>query len=241
MYNPKSLLTVGSPITEYAPRTAHALSSHFRVTDVIGPGAVVLKPTAEAPPADMIVVDLYDDFDRQRTQCRVGDPATSRLADRPCASVERTSWMMYRVIAATARARGVWNCFTMAHHVTAGEAIATTPMLNPITWVQRRGDPDFRPGSSGAAFAVTVTVSAPLMPPQTVYADERPAGKPGEPIRISLDRYAGLEVEMRFCAGVPATAPSGPALALAGWVEPRIVRPVEAGGAPTSPYEHDPR
>ena len=46
----------------------------------------------------------------------------------------------------------------------------------------------------------------------------------GDEVRLPLERFAGDNVELRFCVALPPSAPSDASYTLAGFVEPRVVR-----------------
>jgi len=221
IYNPKVLNSLPNPITEYAPETARTLSSNFHLTQVISPTALALKPWRAPAPSDVTVVDLWDNFGDLRLEWRSAPQLAPQPADPPHRA-ERISWMMYRVVASIVYERDVWSCFAVSHTVRSGEAIATTPMLDPLTWAPTPGDPGFKPETTGAAFEIAI--GEPSTAGETVYTGERALGTPPEPIRVPLDAFAGRQVEIRFCAAAAPGSRPGPVYAPAGWAEPRIVR-----------------
>lgn len=216
IYNPKFMLTVQAPLTEYAPETARTLANEFRVAGVLNPTAVVLERGAAPPPA-VTVVDLWQRFGDLRQFVNGGPPNPNSMPPR----YEPVSWMMYRVLGTAIHERDQQACFDVAHGVGPDEAIAVTPMLHPITWAQVPGDPDYSRDLVGARF--TIAVQTPDSGWQTVHSGEQPPGPPGERLRISLARFAGRSVDIRFCAESLTPRP-GKAYALPGWAEPRIVR-----------------
>ncbi|MFQ5666527.1 MAG: ArnT family glycosyltransferase [Candidatus Binatia bacterium] len=221
VYNPKLFPTLPSPITRYAPQLAHTLSTDFRVTKVISPTAVILKPLAKPRLPERTVIDLWDNFDELRPELQLADRVTPLPLNRP-PKIARTSWMMYRVVTSTVEQRDAWTCFTTTHAVATGEVISTTPMLNPVAWTQKPGNPDFVPALTGATFEISLR--ARPAPPVVLYSAPQPLGKPRGPLRVALSPFAGRQVTIRFCTALPPGTPPGPALALAGWAEPRIVR-----------------
>lgn len=221
IYNPKIFNSLPNPITEYAPHTAWTVSTNFHLTQVISPTALVLKPWQAPVPADVTVVDLWDTFSDLRLEWRSDAQLAPQPADLPHRA-ERTSWMVYRVVASIAREPNVWSCFAVSHMVGSGEAIATTPMLDPLTWAPTPGDPGFKPETTGAAFEIAI--GQPSTAGETIYTGERALGTPPEPIRVPLDAFAGRQVEIRFCAAAAPDSRPGPVYAPAGWAEPRIVR-----------------
>lgn len=216
VYNPKKMLTVPAPITEYAPLTAAALAEGFRIAAVLSPTAVVLDRGA-APPHAVTVVDLWQRFGDLRQFVNGGPPNPNSMPPR----YEPVSWMMYRVLGTAIHERDQQACFDVAHGVGPDEAIAVTPMLHPITWAQVPGDPDYSRDLVGARF--TIALRTPDARWKTVYSGEQPPGPPDERLRISLAPFAGRSVDIRFCAESLTPRP-GKVYALPGWAEPRIVR-----------------
>jgi len=217
IYNPKRFPTVPSPITEYAPETAHLVATRFVVARVLSPTAIVLTRADVDAPTDATVVDLWADSDGLSQFTLGAQPGAAELP-----RYERTSWMMYRVLATKIARRAQAACFAFHHTVREGDALVTTAMLDPIAWAQVRGYPDYIRDLSGAAF--TITVNRPNMPETPVYAAERRVGRAADPVRIPLSAFTGSRVEIRFCAALPPVGRSDSAHTLAGWAEPRIVR-----------------
>jgi len=221
VYNPKRMLTVPAPLTEYAPAVAATLADRFRVRTVLSPTAVVLEPAAPGP-AVTPVADLWTRF----ADLRQSIHGTPPRAGGPQPRYEPTSWMMYRVLGAEIHERDQSACFDATHTVDADEAITVTPMLHPISWSQMPGDPDYSRDLVGASF--TIDARAPGDEWQRLYAGEQSPGMPGGRLTIPLDGFVGRAVELRFCA-TPLTPRPGKVYALPGWAEPRIVRLGRAG------------
>lgn len=217
VYNPKGFVTVPSPITEYAPQTAHVIATKFLVTRILSATAFVLRPADTDTPADATVIDLWDDSDGLSQFTLGARPVAVELP-----RYERTSWMVWRVLATGIARRAESACFAFHHTVGTGEALVTTAMLDPIAWAQVPGYADYSHDLSGAAF--TITVKRPNVPVTTVYAAERQPGQAGDPVRIPLGPFTGSNVEIRFCVALRSAVRSDSAYTLAGWAEPRIVQ-----------------
>ena len=221
IYNPQPYITLSTPVTDYVPQTTHVLATDFRAVQSLGPTAIVLKPHHQERHEDETVVDLWNDrsgllgsveFDEQ--------PTRASASPLP---IEGANWMMYRVLAVSLRERKLSKCIVLTHAVGPLESVSTIPLLNPQTWSREDDEPEFLRHASGAVFRVTVH-SQSGGGDETLYAAEQHLGVPPEKLRLPLDRFVGQQVEIRFCAALPAEAPPGPRVALAGWAEPRIVR-----------------
>jgi hypothetical protein len=130
--------------------------------------------------------------------------------------------MTYRVFALSVAERGVERCGAVRHDVGPDEHLVVTPMLHPVTWVERVGEPDRVPDAAPAVFRIVAVT--PDGRSESLFAEPRRPGLPGPAIRIPLDRYAGVPILLRLCVSLPGDLPPGPAVALAGWAEPQIVR-----------------
>jgi hypothetical protein len=217
IYNPMPVPTVPTPITTYAPLTAHALASDFRIDGVLGPSAIILRRHPDGTRPETTVVDLWNQFDTLQIVPGDGEQPAPRRVGHP-GSIERTSWMMYRVISATVDAAGPHTCFTTTHAVRHGDAITFTPMLHPGTW-----SPALRnPTTGGARFDISIRQGDRSA--ERIYSIVQTPGPPGTPGRVSLDRYAGGSLEIRFCTALPDQTVSQLERARAGWAELRLVR-----------------
>ena len=224
IYNPKRILTVSEPITEYAPQTAHLLADGFRVKRVLNPTAVVLvRREGGTVPEETTVADLWDQFG-QLEQSTLGPGGTEPGATAP---YQRTSWIYYRVASTKVTQRGVAHCFQRRVSVEPDETLVTTAMLDPIAWAQVPGDPDYSPDLNGALLVISAGNDDESLAP--LYAVERHIGEVGDEVRLPLDRFAGDNMELRFCVALPPSAPSDASYTLAGFVEPRVVRMKKSG------------
>ncbi len=224
VFSPKFLPTVAAPLTAYAPRTASVLANDFRIADVLGPGAVVLRRRA-VPVARgaVVVVDLWDRFEELRPEVRVGE----RVDAVPAASqseVAPVTWLVLRVVRTIVVKHEAATCFALRHTVGAREEIVTTPLADPALW--RGTERDLMPGTADtdvhrARFDIAVTSGARTA---TVFSEERPLASPGEPIEVPLEGFTGQTVDVRFCAAAAPAGGAGPTRVPVGWAEPRIVR-----------------
>ncbi len=223
VYNPKSIPTAPSPITAYAPLTATALTTGFRVDRVLGPTAVVLRSHRSGDRAELTVVDVWEQFADRQPAPGDGADGTTRLLERQD-GIERTSWMMYRVLSASVDTTRPQACFAMSHVAEGDETIALTPMLHPDTW-----SPAGRtPATTGAVFQIDIRRRGHSS--ESAFSTLRTPGPPGDPIRVPLAGYAHEEIEIRFCTALPDRDAPQPAHAPAGWAEPRIVRTAPSTG-----------
>jgi hypothetical protein len=218
IYNPAQLPTVTMPITEYAPRTAALLARGFRVVKIIHPTALALKPIQSGASREVTVLDFWEDFERIRPLVRVDDQIEPGRPDQEH-DLERTSWIMYRVIASAGRPPSWWSCFGVPYRVDGNEEIAALPLSHPREWKPaHRSDKqivfEIRARSKSAG-------STPLY-------SEVLATSPPERIRVSLAAFRGEEIELQFCSGPTSdTKPEDKALPR-GWAELRIVRPSQS-------------
>ncbi|HVO23851.1 MAG TPA: hypothetical protein VMW56_09500, partial [Candidatus Margulisiibacteriota bacterium] len=224
IYNPKRYSTLATPVTEYIPHTARTLASDFRAVEALSPTAVVLKRRARPRQTERVVADFWDDAAHLQASVEAdgnGELPSDVGADAP--AVEHANWLMYRVLAFTLRQHNLWQCVATTHRVDSDETVAAIPLLNPLTWL--RGDPDFPADASGARFRISVRTADGVR--HTLYERAQPLAVPPDELHLALDRFAGQQVEIGFCATLPPDGPPGSATALAGWAEPRIVRTVD--------------
>src|SRR6185369_5176690 len=95
------------------------------------------------------------------------------------------------------------TCFAVRQVVGARQEIVTTPLANPALWRGAERDAAWI-GADAAVRAVRFTIAAVPDdgPPETVYAEEQAVDAPGREARVSLQRFAGRTIDVRFCAAV---------------------------------------
>ncbi len=189
IYNPRESALVPRPLVAYAPATAAALARGFRIVETLGDAAVVLRPT-DAAARERTVVDLWE-------------------SSEELAAAERTSWLMYRVMAVDLETEGE-SCFEQRHRAAKGESVTAVPIFHPRTWLPVARD------SEPVRFSIRVEG-------QTSEHEGVP-GVPGPPLRLPLDSFAEREIEIRFCVSAPGAAPDAMSARELGWAEARIVR-----------------
>jgi len=199
------------------------VASEFTVDRVLSPTAVVLTHVVKES-AEETVVDLWDEFDSLSQSFYAAGSSVG-----PEVHYERMSWMIYRVLATRIDTPGQSSCFGFRHTVGDGEELATTSMLHPIAWAQVPGYPDYDEELGNAEF--TIAMQSPGAAATMVYSAQRRVGQSGDTVQIPLGKFAGSEVEIRFCASLLPRSRSASIHTVAGWAEPRIVRPEQLVGA----------
>jgi hypothetical protein len=188
------------PITEFAPLTARVLADRFEIARILSPTAIVLEPRARIAQR-ATVVDIAGSFDRISTRARGG-------------RVRATSWIVYPVVTTVLERKDRATCFTYPHRVSTGEILSARPMFKHEAWTRRH----WRTAARRARFEIAALRDGSA---EELYAADRTAGPPGAPVEVSLERYAGSLVELRFCArrlrGIGGKA-------TVGWADPRILR-----------------
>lgn len=206
LYNPHQIPSVRGRMPDYAPRTAAILAANFRVTEILSHDTVVLRP-APARRFGAARLDLWSRFEDLRREAGAS-PAAGAL--------ERTSWLMYRVIALRLDPAHPRACFSLAHLVAPNDAVVGLPMSHPDRWVPREAD------SAAGDLKLAIAVSAGSGPAETIYSRVASSARPGDWIQLRLDAYAGKPVEIQFCASVAEGALQQLPVQV-GWAELRIV------------------
>jgi hypothetical protein len=224
VFSPKFLPTVSAPLTDYAPRTARVLANDFRVSEVLGPSALVLRRRAAPVTRGSVTVDLWEAFAELRPEMTTGtrvDALPSALRD----AVATTTWLVFRVVRSTVVRHEAETCFSLRHTVQPREEIVTMPLADPALW--RGAERDLMPGVadlsvSAARFAITA--EGGTTPSARLYTEERPVAVLGEPIAVPLEAFVGQTIDLRFCTAAAPDGATGPTRVPVGWAEPRIVR-----------------
>lgn len=208
VYNPKQIPTMPMPITEYAPATSAVLARLFRAERPLSGSAIVLARAA-ASSSDAVVRDLWAEVQRSDEPAPGGGPA----------HLHPTSWLFYRVLAASLGRNGR-ACATFVHRAQPDHELAFLPMLDPAAWAL------IAPGSLGARFEVSVSRAPGEAQP--LYAAQIGTTPPRE-VRIPLGALPDETLELSLCAEPGERFPRGHALVHVAFGEPRIVAPSAAG------------
>ena len=130
IYDPTVIPTLRDPIREYAPRTAAKLATRFQITQILHPTAAVLEPVPWSIAKGVQVKDLWESFDELHHLLRVHNRFLAGPPD-PRRGVEKTNWMMHRVIATLSHRSAVWTCFAIAVSTGPGATAFTLIPMSP--------------------------------------------------------------------------------------------------------------
>lgn len=207
MFNPSVILTLPQSLSEYAPKTAARLAREFRSLEPLHDSALLLRRPPRGAPREEVVLDVWE---------RLGTPEAAGAEEPP----ERTSWLIYRVLATRIRALHPPSCFRIPHRITSGESVSAV-LLSPRDFGPRSDELD-----SSVVFRVRVL--EPGSEPRTL--SELHVSRRSLPrwSHVPLGEGTGEGSELEFCMQLIGKDAWSEGEIRVGWGELQIVR--EIGG-----------
>jgi hypothetical protein len=205
VYDPSPPFFV-NPLGEFAPLASRVLAERFEIEKILARRAIVLRSSERLPARQPVVLDLWE---RARVQAEAGGTPET--------------WMFYRVLSAPPARGADAACFSVAHRVEAGQVLATTPLLDPATWLPAQTTGRRRGVATARGWIEIETSAGDRTRLQQL---ELAADHPPRSLQLSLDAWSGHSVKIRFCSSHTLARVAGgrvrPAM-LVGWAEPRIL------------------
>ncbi len=219
IFNPHIFPTVSVPVTDFAPRLVQTLATDFEVERVLSPRAIVLTRRDPAPDRLETRVDFWSEFNPTAYPA-IDEDLDKQVPKAWPRSIERTTWLMYRVIATPLDIDRESACVGVRHSVETGDRLAFRPAFHPGSWSGALLAPP------GLPVRFRIEIRTPFKTPRIVYESEQIANPMGDEREIDLAPWTGKNIGVRFCAELvlPEEDPSPKTYLAVGWAEPRIVR-----------------